>query len=547
MPTVTAQDVIVLKTSNVQATHSTSPKHARSESVVVVNPTNPQLMVGAAKKFINPDKYDFTLATCYSVDGGQTWAESAPLTLGHDRLRRPWGGISDPALTWDSQYNVFLVALPFALNDGPTLGIAIYKSADGGRTWSTPTVIHEGSDDKQWAAADLSPASPFFGNVYAVWDVGHALCFARTSDHGATWRGVGTKRIAETVLADDSFSPEISVGADGKVYIVYWNRYTERESGPKQVKLVRSVDGGDTFSAPIVVADDITDLEAVLPKKQNWHHFPEGTFRVLTLATACVGPAQELVVAWADGRQIVGVSDVSEGYHVARVFYRRSLDGGLTWQGSNSGQPLLSAIDDFRAHHFHPQLIGTPDGKIGCAFYELGLKTDHNGTPRYLIDVKLAVSRDRALTFDLATRANNRSWDPAVGAPNVHGLTDITFIGEYFGLDGSALGFTLLWTDTRTGMQELFASTLEVVREYRVDSEVGSILFGGIEAGGGGWLILPNGRVRKIPPHEPVMDMLTLLDMYEAARDIDDRDERLRLQRNALRAIARVAQQAIKR
>jgi hypothetical protein len=98
----------------------------------------------------------------------------------------------------------------------------------------------------------------------------------------------------------------------------------------KSVKLVKSTDGGDTFSTPIVAAECITDLEAVLPEKAGWHHFPGNTFRALTIATGCIGLNNEFVVAWADGREIVGVSNVTPGFHVSRIYYRRSPDGGTT-------------------------------------------------------------------------------------------------------------------------------------------------------------------------------------------------------------------------
>jgi hypothetical protein len=541
MPKVIVQDVLTAKTTNVQVTHSASPKNSRSESVVVVNPTNPLHMVGASKKFLNPEIYDFTLATYYSLDGGHSWAESAPLRLINDKWGRPWGGISDPALTFDSAGNLFLVALPFAPNDGSAHSIAIYKSSDGGRTWGDPQVIHVGSDDKQWAGADLNPASPFFGNVYAVWSDGSSMRFARTSDHGVTWRGTGASSINNTLLAQDSFSPEISVAADGTIYIVYWNRPSRQ--GPKRVKFVKSVDGGETFTSPQVLAEGITDLEEVLPHAYGWAHFPTNTFRVLTMATGCIGKNGELLVAWADGRQLVGVSDVSSGSHVSRIYYRRSLDGGNTWEGPESGRPLLSAsqIDDYWGHHFHPQLISMPEGRIGCAFYALGWREGYG----YMIDVKLAVSLDGGATFPMMKTVTNRSWDPAIGAPLAHGKEDLTFIGEYFGLDGSSEGFTLLWTDTRTGMQELFAATLDVEREYHIDAEIGGAIFGGVAEGGNGILILPGGRIKKVPPHEPVMDIASFIDIYCSASAIENQEERVRIQRDALKSIKRLAQRAL--
>jgi hypothetical protein len=74
-------------------------------------------------------------------------------------------------------------------------------------------------------------------------DNGSQLAFARTSDHGTTWHGVGAMPVG-TSLASDSFAPELSVAADGTIYIV-WVAGT-------QIKFVKSTNGGDSFSAPAV-------------------------------------------------------------------------------------------------------------------------------------------------------------------------------------------------------------------------------------------------------------------------------------------------------
>jgi hypothetical protein len=50
----------------------------------------------------------------------------------------------------------------------------------------------------------------------------------------------------------------------------------------------------------------------------------------------------------------------------------------------------------------------------------------------------------------------DRAWDPTVDAPWSHGDASTTFIGDYFGLDASSNGFSVFWTDTRTGIQEMF-------------------------------------------------------------------------------------------
>ncbi|MGF6970746.1 hypothetical protein OKW43_007841 [Paraburkholderia sp. WC7.3g] len=432
---------------DIQVTVDSDPHNDRSESWLAVNPLNPYNMVGSSKRFVNPATYDFSLSAYATFDGGYTWTEALPLGLLSDPdPNKVWAGVSDPAVAWDNLGNCYIVALPFPSPSSPyeTLGIAVYRSTDGGRTWSAPNYIHPNpGDDKQSAAGDGTPGSPHFGNVYAAWDNGSRLAFARTTDHGATWTGVGAHPVGaglDTVVTD-SFSPEVTVARDGTVYIVW----VAGEEFGNTIKFVMSTDGGQSFSAPQVVASGITQLKSPpLPAPDGFPELPGGTFRVLTIASACCGAGSNLVVAWADYRD--GVS---------RVYYRNSGDGGAIWQGPASGQPLLPAwlASGTDQHDFHPQLASRPNGEIACAFYEFGPK----GGAR-LIDVILATSTDNGASFTSRDTVTDRPWDPTVDAPLSHGAPGTTFIGDYFGLAGSTLGFFPFWTDTRTGIQEIFTA-----------------------------------------------------------------------------------------
>jgi hypothetical protein len=404
-------------------------------------------MVGASKRFTNPAIYAFSNAIYATFDGGESWIEAPPLIL-----LPGWAGTSDPAVAWDDMGNAYLVALPFGAGTptdftGLVLGVAVYKSSDGGRTWGPPILIHAGSsDDKQWATGDGSPASPHFGNVYTAWDKGSQLAFARTTDHGTTWRGIGTQPAGTSIPGVfDSFAPELSVADDGTVYIVWLN--TQAGS---QIKFVKSTDGGDTFSTPMVAASGVTSLRGALPEISGWPVFPGATFRVLTLPTGCTGSGNVVIFAWADMRG-----------SFSRIYYRRSSTGGNTWEGPDSGQPLLTGevASEPGYQDFHPQIINTPSGEIGCAFYTFGRSGEFDPN---LIDVILAVSTDNGITFPHRVKVTEQPWDPTLDAPFVHGNPEVTFIGEYFGLDASRLGFFPLWTDTRTSVQEIFSARIAV-------------------------------------------------------------------------------------
>jgi hypothetical protein len=436
--------MVLVSSPNVRVTFDSSPRNDRSESSLAVNPLDNNNMVGSSKRFTDPATYAFSLAAYASFDGGASWTEAAPLAL-----LPGWAGTSDPSVAFDNAGAAYEVALPFGPGaDASLIGIAIYRSPDGGRTWGPPLLIHESSgDDKQGVVGDNNPSSPFYGNVYAAWDDGEptlaALRFARTTDRGATWRGAGDDAVG-TALTNDSFSPELAVARDGTLYIVWTNGI--------DMNFVKSTDGGETFSNPAVVATGIRSLDnAGLPAPDGFPELPGGAFRVTTLPAVCTGNDHTVVVAWADYRE--GVS---------RVYYRRSRDGGTSWEGPLSGQPLLVGplVTDANLHDFHPQLASDPDGVIGCACYEYGPMPDKN-----LINVVMAVSSDDGATFAERLTVTDRPWDPAVDAPLSHGKATTTFIGDYFGLAASSLGFFPFWTDTRTGVQEIYTARVSVSQD----------------------------------------------------------------------------------
>jgi hypothetical protein len=423
---------------NRRVTCDLNPSNDRSEASLAANPLDPYNMVGSSKRFVNPQTYDFSLATYVTYDGGLSWTEGVDAgTNGPLQLLSGWGGTSDPAVAWDNAGNVYLVALAGTPLATGTLGIAVYKSSDGGRTWSPPNFIHPvAGDDKQSAEGDYNPASPHYGNVYTAWDGPGGLLFARTTDHGLTWKGIGTQAVGSS-LAPASFAPEVNIAPDGTVYILFIVFGAQN-----QIKYVKSTDGGNSFSPAAVAASGITLLPGQLPG---------GTFRTPTVPTGATGGGGVVMVAWPDYRD-----------GVARIYYRRSTNAGASWNGPAAGQLLLSGSVASAAnqHEFQPQMAATPAGEIGCTFYYFGPKT--SAATKSLIDVQLAVSTNNGNTFPNRVTVSETPWDPSIDAPWAHGNPNVTFIGDYFGLATSQLGFFPFWTDTRTGVQEIYTARVAV-------------------------------------------------------------------------------------
>jgi hypothetical protein len=474
---------------------SSAPNQSRSESVVIVNPTNTQNLICASKKFIDPQKYHFTISTSFSTDDGQNWTESQPA------LESGWDGMTDPDLTFDAQGNAYLIVEPLKFGaDLITIGMYVYISTNGGKTWGKPVQLHlDSADDKQWIDADTNPASPHYGAVYAVWGANTPLRFARSFDLGKTWQGIASLPSGSDVSSDSCFAPSLAIGQDGTIH-VSWHL-----PGTSEIKYTRSTDGGNSFSAVTSVVSGVKSLTNFLPSTGGFPHFVNGTFRVMTLVTSCVVAGNKLAVAWADFRE--GVS---------RIYYRIASNSGSIWLGPADGEALLPAYGHPDQQHFHPQLSEASSEAIGCAFYEYGPK---NKKP--LIDVLVSFSCSDGNGFSNPLTVTDHPWDPAVNAPWSHGNPAITFIGEYFGFISSYNSFAVVWTDTRTGVQELFYDSVTirtVLRPVHIPSEVAEILAGVIQDGGG--IVFVGGKIIRIPPWDPWIDVLHTLAAMDSVKEI---------------------------
>jgi hypothetical protein len=352
---------------------------ARNASTLLVNPLDSQHIVGVEEIALSDGVP--VISARISFDGGTSWRESWPLPMDAD-----WAGVVGPVLALDANGTLNLAAL--ALDpDRSRASLVVYRSEDGGIHWTLPTVVLQGAAECCYSiAADLNPASPFRGSVYLAADMGNALCFAR-SGNGQSWSGRGHSRPGQ-MLSGLCFNPEVLVDARGAVHLVWM-------TGPSgcSILAIASPDGGQTFGGPVIVAEGIVGVQEGLPE---------------TAPATCIGDDGVTLCVWADDR---------EGR--ARIYRRRSLDGGRTWQGPSTGEPLVRDATSGQ-HEFQPHLILTAGGEICCAFYEYGPKSPGGDL---LVDLAMAVSYDRGATFPGRMVLSQRPWDPSVDQPLSRGAT----------------------------------------------------------------------------------------------------------------------------
>ena len=180
---------------------------SQNETVAAVNPTDPDNVLFGQNDYRNGD------GSCgfdYALDGGKRFGDgllpesfTAP---GFVAPRHYWDASGDPVVAFDSDGFAYYACLQF--NRGVTSdlggdhsGIFVYRSANGGASWTFPgdPVVQDdgagdvGLNDKEWMTIDTSSDSPFQDTVYVTWtrysaDFSAAVISeSHSTDHGVTW------------------------------------------------------------------------------------------------------------------------------------------------------------------------------------------------------------------------------------------------------------------------------------------------------------------------------------------------------------------------
>ncbi len=337
----------------------------QNETAIAVDPNNPDRVVAAANDYVTRtwacavngmpcsalgDGYS---GTYFSNDGGQTWccSSSDPSNLGTliPGVTRLAGGQydagGDPALAFDSQGNVYYAGLGFNRTSAPNT-VAVNKGTfDGGGnlTWGSPTFINQTTapstlNDKEWIAADWHSSSAYKDRVYVSWTrfifnpqkgsfVQAPIFFAYSKDGGATFSA--PQNISGNVLYDQGSRP--IVGYDGTVYVIFEG--ATRLSTLDSTYIVKSSDGGVSFSKPVKIAD----LQDVIP-------LSDAAFRNDSFPAGDAAPNGDLYVAWTSLMSDSGglcPRRTNNGCHAATVF-SKSIDGAVTW---SNPVPIFPALD----------------------------------------------------------------------------------------------------------------------------------------------------------------------------------------------------------
>jgi hypothetical protein len=160
------------------------------------------------------------------------------------------------------------------------------------------------------AGLGASAAFDSKGVLWAVYKDGEHVEVRHSANHGRTWSAPAiVNRKPEPIEADGDARPRIAIGTSGAI-LVTWTRPLSRPY-TGEIRYSRSVDGGRTFTDPIVVESNREEI----------------THRFDSLAVA---PGGRIFVAWVDKRDMPRGASAKD-YRGASIYFAVSSDGGRTF------------------------------------------------------------------------------------------------------------------------------------------------------------------------------------------------------------------------
>ena len=368
----------------------------QNEPTIAVSSRNPLHLLAGANDYRtvdlpglpNGETGDAWLGVFKSYDGGQTWTST--LLPGCPQNIAQCGGASalkaytagaDPVVRPGSSGMFYYSGLAFTRTSPQQSALFVSRFIDNNNEengdpikFVNTVVVQTGTGasfiDKPWLAVDVprgaagncSVAAPQSdgstvqqtfrgGNLYIAYTTfaqnGQApsqIQFVRSTDCGSTW----SKPLA---LSDNIINQGATLAIDpnsGALYVA-WRRFLS--SGLQDaIMIVKSTDGGQTFTPPLQVA-------TINPFDQGTTDF---SFRTNAYPAMAVDGAGRVYLAWSERNM---GSPASAGD--ARVVLTTSNDGGQTWT-------RRSPVNDYpgRGHQYMPAMA-FGGGKLMIVFYDL--------------------------------------------------------------------------------------------------------------------------------------------------------------------------------
>jgi hypothetical protein len=492
---------------------------ANNETSIAQDPSRQQDLVASDNNYFLGDG---TCGAYYSTDGGSHWGDAVVpgiFTLGPSGSpRQYWQGGGDTSVAWDTRGNSYLSCQRFnrgtSASDSPddSSTFVIFRSTGNngasynfpGRYSTPPEFDPAGTGgvliDKALLAIDDNVSSTYRDRIYVTWTQfaadGTAYIYeTHSSDYGQTFSApvlVSASNAACTntfgaatpqgTCNENQFSDPF-VGPDGSLYVVYDNFNNQPTSGNAnqyEVMLAKSTDGGQSFSAPVVVSNynDLPDCDtyqgngadsfrSCVPEKGSSNI---SVFRATNYPSGAADPKNPNRVAITFGSYINADSNPSNGCTPAgfaadgnpmytgvktpgacanKILLAVSTNGGQTFGSTDPTTATVIPQSAAQAHtdQWFQWAAFTRQGRLAVDYYDRQYGNDEtNGSS----DLTLSGSDD------LVHFGSTRVTTSSMPAPTeFEGPNGGQFYGDYIGLAATDNGQAHpIWSDTRS--EDLF-------------------------------------------------------------------------------------------
>ena len=356
----------------------------------------------------------------YSSDGGATFTDGGTLPA------NPQGDAGDPVMARDNATG----RIYFATLQKIGSGIDVFRSDDGGVTWSAPAQgapgKTDGLQDKDWISVD-NFAGPGQGNVYVVardFGTGNGIYLFRSTDGGVTFGPSGG-----TLITTGNQGAFVAVGPNHEVYVFWY--------AADSIQMRKSTDQGVTFGAPVTVASgllggingDLT-LTGLRQGTSTYAYFRSNEF-----PHAAINPVT--------GDIYVTFANRGTGADQADAFLVQSTDGGATF-----GTPVRINDDATTTDQWFPTLAVTPDGaNLGLFYYSRQEDPVNDNLFKYY--GRIAAISGSTITFDPSFAISDVASLPEFGRDTA---VNTTYMGDYNQAVATPGAFHVVWSDNRDNL-----------------------------------------------------------------------------------------------
>ena len=426
---------------NVQVSHNL-PFANYAEVTVVADPKHAARLLAASMLNLPGNSVNPKINVYASFDSGRTWH----LTL--QRNHPDPESYADPCFAYGADGTVSFANMHFQ-SDMNQKGCRVQftSSHDGGRTWRTSTESPS-YEDRPFLAAD-SDSHTGKDRLYCLSGVPDRALLVST-DHGRTFLPAVSY---EFPIAGEMLNGNCVVASDGSLIHLYesFPGTQEQKTDPDQathefssdepdipwsIKIVRSVDHGQSFLQPQTIAAFPS------PAAAYWG------LPMLAADAPCAQSHGHVYAVWAE-----------EHAGESRVMAAVSRDNGATWS-----RPVMLSEQTGKKYSpiFLPSVAVNRAGVVGVCWYDTrDIPLDQSGW-----DLRFRASRDGGRTWLPSVRINSMTTldlkkhrQRALPETRFDGIRP----GDTAGLTADASGvFHPVWIDHRTGSLQVWTTTVTV-------------------------------------------------------------------------------------